>query len=77
MTPLIRSVFTDEMINFLEIDSPKKYIVFGSNTQGRHGAGLAQLCFAHFGAKYGVPTGFQGNSYAIITTDLEKRLILR
>jgi hypothetical protein len=47
-------------------------IVFGSNTQGRHGKGMAQFCLENCGAQYGNPRGRQGNSYAIITKDLTK-----
>lgn len=46
--------------------------VFGSNPQGRHGAGTALLALQKFGAKYGVGKGFQGKSYAIATKDLRK-----
>ena len=44
--------------------------VFGSNTQGRHGAGAALFAKQHHGAVYGVPTGRQGNAYAIVTKEL-------
>jgi hypothetical protein len=44
--------------------------VFGSNTEGRHGAGAAKFAKDNAGAIYGVPMGLQGNSYAIITKDL-------
>lgn len=44
--------------------------VFGSNTEGRHGAGAAYTAFKFFGAKYGCSTGPQGQSYAICTKDL-------
>lgn len=46
--------------------------VFGSNTQGRHGAGAAKTAKDNFGAKYGQAEGIQGQSYAIITKDLTK-----
>lgn len=46
--------------------------VFGSNTQGRHGAGAALYAVQHYGAKYGQARGLQGNSYAIVTKDLNK-----
>lgn len=46
---------------------------FGSNTpNGRHGAGAAKLAVDKFGAIYGQAEGLQGQSYAIITTDLSK-----
>lgn len=51
---------------------PGEVFVFGSNTQGRHGAGAALLAKNKFGAKYGQSKGLQGQSYAIITKDLTK-----
>lgn len=44
--------------------------VFGSNTQGRHGAGAAKYARNYFGAVYGQAEGLQGHSYAIVTKDL-------
>lgn len=44
--------------------------VFGSNPEGRHGAGAAKTARLYFGAKYGQGEGLQGNSYAIPTKDL-------
>jgi len=44
--------------------------VFGSNPEGRHGAGAAKVARERFGAIYGVGEGLQGNSYAIPTKDL-------
>ena len=41
--------------------------VFGSNLQGRHGAGAAKHAKEYFGAVYGQGEGRQGNSYAIPT----------
>jgi hypothetical protein len=46
--------------------------VFGSNTQGRHGAGAAKAALKYHGAIYGLPMGRQGNSYAITTKELRK-----
>lgn len=46
--------------------------VFGSNTEGRHGAGAAKVAKDDFGAIYGQAEGLQGNAYAIITKDLNK-----
>lgn len=46
--------------------------VFGSNTEGRHGAGAARLALMRFGAHYGNAMGLQGQSYAIITKNLTK-----
>ena len=44
--------------------------VFGSNPEGRHGAGAAKIAKEKFGAIYGQGEGLQGNSYAIPTKDL-------
>lgn len=46
--------------------------VFGSNIQGRHGAGAAKTAVERFGAIYGQASGLQGQSYALITTDFSK-----
>lgn len=51
---------------------PNQIFVFGSNTEGRHGAGAAKTAKDKFGAKYGQAEGPQGQSYAIITKDLTK-----
>ena len=45
-------------------------LVFGSNTQGRHGKGSALLAKEKFEAIYGKAMGPQGRSYAICTKDL-------
>lgn len=47
-------------------------LVFGSNTEGRHGAGTAKFAVENFGAIYGQSSGLQGRSWAIITKDLTK-----
>lgn len=44
--------------------------VFGSNPEGRHGAGAAKLALK-FGAKYGKGRGLSGKSYALITKNLK------
>ncbi len=44
--------------------------VFGSNPEGRHGAGAALVAVKRFGAKYGCGEGLRGFSYAIPTKDL-------
>ena len=49
---------------------PNQIFVFGSNTEGRHGAGTARLCLNKYGAKWGQASGLQGQSYGLITTDL-------
>ena len=51
---------------------PNQVFVFGSNTEGRHGAGAAKTAKDKFGAIYGQAEGPQGQSYAIITKDLTK-----
>ena len=51
---------------------PNVIFVFGSNTEGKHGAGAAALAKSEFGAIQGQAEGLQGNSYAIITKDLKK-----
>lgn len=49
---------------------PYQIFVFGSNTQGIHGAGAALWARKNAGAIYGQARGLQGQSYAIITKDL-------
>lgn len=44
--------------------------VFGSNPEGRHGAGAAKIAVTQFGAKYGIGEGLIGDSYALPTKDL-------
>lgn len=46
--------------------------IFGSNTEGRHGAGNARAARMEFGAKYGQAEGLQGKAYGIVTKDLTK-----
>jgi hypothetical protein len=53
---------------------PYQIFVFGSNTQGRHGLGAALFAKQKCGAIYGQSSGLQGNSYAIITKDLNKKI---
>ena len=50
--------------------APNVIFVFGSNPEGRHGAGAAKTARLHFGAVYGQGEGLQGNAYAIPTKDL-------
>ncbi len=49
---------------------PRTIFVFGSNPEGRHGAGAAKVARDRFGAIYGQGEGLQGNSYALPTKDL-------
>lgn len=44
--------------------------VFGSNPEGRHGAGAAKVAWKKFGAIYYQGSGLQGNSYGLVTKDL-------
>ncbi len=53
---------------------PNQILVFGSNTEGRHGKGSALVARTRHGAIYGQSEGLQGNSYAIITKDLTTRI---
>ncbi|MGI4814749.1 MAG: A1S_2505 family phage non-structural protein [Janthinobacterium lividum] len=49
---------------------PANYVfAFGSNLDGRHGAGAAKWARDNRGAIYGQGIGMQGNSYAIPTKD--------
>jgi hypothetical protein len=50
--------------------SENQVFVFGSNTEGRHGAGAAKVAVDNFGAIYRQAEGPQGKSFAIITKDL-------
>lgn len=52
------------------VPSDDTIFVFGSNPEGRHGAGSAKVAVNLFGAKYGQGEGLQGNSYALPTTEL-------
>lgn len=53
---------------------PYQIFVFGANSQGRHGKGAALWARNNAGAQYGNPIGLQGQSYAIITKDLTKKI---
>ncbi|MGG6270526.1 A1S_2505 family phage non-structural protein [Leptolyngbya sp. AN03gr2] len=53
----------------IESLQPHQVFVFGSNRQGRHGAGAAKQAM-QFGAEYSNPQGIQGQTYAIVTKDL-------
>ena len=59
------------MVEFL---LQNEIFVFGSNTEGRHGAGAAKAAMA-WGAEYGKNSGRQGQTYAIITKDLRTGFI--
>lgn len=49
---------------------PQEVFVFGSNRQGRHGAGAAKRAVQAWGAKPGQAKGRQGMAYAIVTKEL-------
>ena len=51
--------------------SKDEVFVFGSNLEGRHGAGAAKYARENFGAEYGKAKGPQGQSYAIPTKNLK------
>lgn len=59
--------WTGETITKLQ---PNHIFVFGSNPQGRHGAGAAKAAL-QFGAQYGVGRGLAGQTYAIVTKNLK------
>lgn len=44
--------------------------VFGSNPEGRHGAGSAKIAKDKFGAQYGVGRGLTGSCWALPTKNL-------
>ena len=52
------------------IPEPNTIFVFGSNPEGRHGAGAAKVAREKFGAIYGQGEGMQGHAYALPTKDL-------
>lgn len=52
------------------VNDGETVLCFGSNPEGRHGAGAARTAVTCFGAKYGKGEGLQGHSYAIPTKDL-------
>jgi len=54
--------------------NPNHIFVFGSNTEGRHSKGAALYARQNHGAIYGQPKGLQGNSYAIVTKNLNPKL---
>lgn len=61
-----RMKYTPEKVTALESD---QVFVFGSNTEGIHGAGAAAAA-VRFGAVLGQARGMQGQTYAIVTKDL-------
>ena len=68
-----RFVNTNKYVNHYTgniVNDGNTIFVFGSNPEGRHGAGAAKVAREQFGAKYGVGEGITGNSYALPTKDL-------
>lgn len=57
------------------LPSNNEIFVFGSNLAGVHGAGAAKVAASRFGALYGNGIGFQNNSYAIPTKDVNIRTL--
>ena len=70
-----KEILSKESVESTTINStrpePDEIFVFGSNLEGRHGAGAAKFAKDNFGAEYGNPSGLQGQSYAIPTKDLK------
>lgn len=66
---ILEREYTPENITSLK---PNEVFVFGSNTEGRHGAGAAKLAKDKFGAIYGQAEGLQGQSYGIVTKNLKE-----
>ena len=51
--------------------------VFGSNMQGMHMGGAAQLAHEKFGAEWGVHNGLTGQTYAIPTVDFADEITIQ
>ena len=58
------TLFTPEHLTTLH---PNEVFVFGSNISGSHSGGAAAFAVKNFGARVGVSSGLQGQSYAIPT----------
>lgn len=58
-----RSTYSGKILSL----KPNQIFVFGSNPEGRHGAGAAKTAKDKFGANYGQGEGMQGQSYALPT----------
>ena len=52
---------------FIQDLEPNEIFVFGSNLQGMHAGGAANVAYRKFGAIMGQGVGLQGQSYAIPT----------
>ena len=66
-----REIYTGYIKNLKK----NEIFVFGSNPEGRHGAGTAKLARLKYGAIYGQGRGIQGRSYGLITKNLKKNYI--
>jgi len=55
----------------IKILKENQIFVFGSNPEGRHGAGAAKFALINCGAIYGQGRGLQGQSYGLITKNLK------
>ncbi len=64
--PTVRKTYSGKVTSL----QPNQIFVFGSNPEGRHGAGAAKYAKDNFGAIYGQGEGLQGQSYALPTKDL-------
>ena len=54
--------------------SENTIFVFGSNPEGKHGAGAAKVAVNQFGAIYGQGEGIQGQAYALPTKRIETHI---
>lgn len=74
-TPTIQMVaglyWRGELITSL---GENQIFVFGSNPEGRHGAGAAKQAL-QFGATYGKGRGLSGSTYALVTKNLTRGYI--
>jgi hypothetical protein len=61
-------MYSPDKITHLE---DNQIFVFGSNTEGKHGAGAAKLA-RKWGATYGCSRGLMGKTYGIVTKNLKK-----
>lgn len=66
----LQSESTPAFYEGLIVPDKDTIFVFGSNPEGRHGAGAARTAREKFGAIYGQGEGLQGNAYALPTKDL-------
>jgi hypothetical protein len=55
--------------------APNQIFVFGSNPEGRHGAGAAKVATDHYGAILGRGRGIMGKSYGLVTKNLSRGFV--